>query len=278
MDKNNDQKQKIINIETVSDLHKIPFNVLKSSKIYNFKGKYYDQLYKEALSLEEQESNHKPKIKFVYCKTIKENLDEEENQEDTIDINKPNSLNENNIIKKKGKKNIKGIRKKLKRNSFEVNIANDGCESFRKLRTNSYHVSSLKRKEFKIKKIVFQMNYGTIMGEEIGLVGSIKELGFWDQNNMIRMNWNEGNNWRTEIDTSFADINNFEYKFVLIEGGKIKEWEGGNNRKFNIYEIENFVIKYMNNKNNNNDELVETSDYSYNFKDNKLLLKCVWKN
>jgi len=276
MDKSNEQK--IINIETVSDLHKIPFNVLKSSNIWNFKGKYYDQLYKEALSLEEKEANIKPKIKFVYCKTIKENLDEDENIEDNMDIKKPNSLNEININKKKEKTNKKRIKKNLKRNSFEINIVNENNELFRKLRTNSYHISSIKTKEFKIRKIIFQMNYDTKMGEEIGLVGSIKELGFWDQNNMIRMNWNEGNNWRTTIDTSFADINNFEYKFVLIEGGIIKEWEKGNNRIFNINKIENSVIKYINNKNNNNDELVDTSDYSYNFKDNILLLKCVWKN
>ena len=276
MDKSNDQK--IINIETVSDLHKIPFNVLKSSNIWNFKGKYYDQLYKEALSLEEKEANIKPKIKFVYCKTIKENLDEDDNLEDNMDFKKPNLLKENSKIKKKGKANIKEIKKNLKRNSFEVNIVNENSESFRKLRTNSYHISSIKRKEFKIRKIVFQMNYDTKIGEEIGLVGSIKELGLWDQNNMIRMNWNEGNNWKTTIDTSFADINSFEYKFVLIEEGIIKEWEKGNNRIFNINEIENFVIKYINKKNKNNGELVDTSDYSYNLKDNLLLLKCVWKN
>ena len=275
MDKSNEQK--IINIETVSDLHKIPFNVLKSSNIWNFKGKYYDQLYKEALSLEEKEANIKPKIKFVYCKTIKENLDEDDNMEDNMDFKKPNSLKENSKIKKKGKTNIKEIKKNLKRNSFEVNIVNESSDSFRKLRTNSYHISSVKRKEFKIRKIVFQMNYDTKMGEEIGLVGSIKELGSWDQNNMIRMNWNEGNNWKTTIDTSFADINNFEYKFVLIEGGNIKKWEKGNNRIFNINEMENLVIKYIN-KNKNNGELVETSDYIYNLKDDLLLIKCVWKN
>ena len=275
MDKNNEQKQKIINIETASDLHKIPFNVLKSSKIYDFKGKYYDQLYKEALSLEEQEANKKPKIKFVYCKTIKENLDEDENKED---LKKPNSSSEINIIKEKEKKNLKKIKKKLKKNSFDVNIVNENIESFHKQRTNSHHISSIKRKEFKIRKIVFQMNYATKMGEEIGLIGSIKELGLWDKNNMIRMNWNEGNNWKAIIDVSFADINAFEYKFVLIERGKIKEWEKGNNRIFNINGIQNIVIKYINKKNNDNSELIETSDYSYNFKDNTLLLKCVWKN
>jgi hypothetical protein len=279
MDKNNEQNQKMINIETISDLHKIPFNVLKSSKISNFKGKYYDQLYKEALSLEEQEASNKPKIKFVYCKNINENLDEDENKEDiNPELQKPNSLSEINIIEKKEKTNQKEIKIKLKRNSYEVNIENENSESFHNQRTNSYHISSIKRKEFKISKIVFEMKYGTKMGEEIGLIGSIKELGLWDQKNMIRMNWNEGNKWRTIIDTSFAKINTFEYKFVLVEGGKIKEWEKGNNRIFNLYEIENLVIKYINKKTNNNAELVDTSDYSYNFKDNTLLLKCVWKN
>ena len=279
MDKNNEKNQKMINIETVSDLHKIPFNVLKSSKISNFKGKYYEQLYKEALSLEEQEANNKPKIKFVYCKNVNENLDEDENKEDiNPDQQKSNLLSEININKKKEKTNQKEIKEKPKRNSYELNIVNENIESFHKQRTNSHHISSIKRKEFKIRKIVFQMNYATKMGEEIGLVGSIKELGLWDKNNMIRMNWNEGNNWKAIIDVSFADINAFEYKFVLIERGKIKEWEKGNNRIFNINGIQNIVIKYINKKNNDNSELIETSDYSYNFKDNTLLLKCVWKN
>lgn len=278
MDKNNEKKQKIINIDTVSDLHKIPYSVLKSSKLSDFKGKYYDQLYKEALSIEEKEANSKPKIKFVFSKSIDKN-DENENKEDiNLDLKNPNSQNEINLIKRKEKKNQKHCKKKLKRNSFELNIENEINETSGRLRVNSSHTSSKKKKEFKIKKILFQMNYSTQMGEEIGLVGSIKELGLWDQNKIIRMNWNEGNNWRSIIDTSFADIKTFEYKFVLIEGCKIKEWEKGNNRIFNMNEIENLVIKYMSNKNNKSAELIDTSDFCYNFKDNTLLLECVWKN
>ena len=76
MDKDQNSKPKIVNIETVADLHKIPFNILKTKQIYEFKGKYFDQIYKEALELEKKESENKQMIKFIYCKRPKKDTKE----------------------------------------------------------------------------------------------------------------------------------------------------------------------------------------------------------
>ena len=91
--------------------------------------------------------------------------------------------------------------------------------------SNSYHESSRKKKEFKIKTITFEIKYNTKMGEDIGLIGSIKEFGSWNQKNALRMYWNEGNIWKITIDISFAEIKTFEYKFALFKNGRLKEWE-----------------------------------------------------
>jgi len=48
---NNEEK---IELNTCFDLYKLPIDVLKKTKIYNFKGKYFDKIYEEALKLEEK--------------------------------------------------------------------------------------------------------------------------------------------------------------------------------------------------------------------------------
>jgi hypothetical protein len=68
---NNEEK---IELNTCFDLYKLPINVLKKTKIYNFKGKYFDKIYEEALKLEksgtfcQKQENKKPinfnKIEF----------------------------------------------------------------------------------------------------------------------------------------------------------------------------------------------------------------------
>ena len=63
---NNEEK---IELNTCFDLYKLPINVLKKTKIYNFKGKYFDKIYEEALKLEKsgtfsQKQENKKSINF----------------------------------------------------------------------------------------------------------------------------------------------------------------------------------------------------------------------
>lgn len=46
-----EEKQKI-KIETSADLYKLPISVIKNTKLYDFQGKYFDQIYNEALKIE----------------------------------------------------------------------------------------------------------------------------------------------------------------------------------------------------------------------------------
>ena len=46
-----DTDNKII-LENSTDLYKLSLNVLKNTKIYNYKGKYFDKIYEEALKIE----------------------------------------------------------------------------------------------------------------------------------------------------------------------------------------------------------------------------------
>ncbi len=47
-------KEEKVELNTCFDLYKLPINKLKSTKIYNFKGKYFDKIYEEALKIESQ--------------------------------------------------------------------------------------------------------------------------------------------------------------------------------------------------------------------------------
>ena len=47
-----EQKDEKVIIETSADLYKLPISTIKNTKIYNFKGKYFDQIYEEALKIE----------------------------------------------------------------------------------------------------------------------------------------------------------------------------------------------------------------------------------
>jgi hypothetical protein len=47
----NERNKKVI-IETSADLFRLPLDVIKKTKLYNFEGKYYKKLYEEAMKIE----------------------------------------------------------------------------------------------------------------------------------------------------------------------------------------------------------------------------------
>ena len=49
---NNINLPKKIIIENSSDLYKLPVSAIKNTKIYNFSGKYFNEIYEEALKIE----------------------------------------------------------------------------------------------------------------------------------------------------------------------------------------------------------------------------------
>ena len=59
------------------------------------------------------------------------------------------------------------------------------------------------------------MTYQTQMGQELGVIGSFKELGEWNQDKALKMEYfDEENIWQKEFVLNKKE--DFEYKFIFI--------------------------------------------------------------
>jgi hypothetical protein len=70
--------------------------------------------------------------------------------------------------------------------------------------------------------------YKTRFGESIAVLGSIPELGVW-KDIKVHLKWSDGHVWKLEtpIKTNYSY---FQYKYVLLDGGKLVSWERGIDR------------------------------------------------
>ena len=106
--------KKII-LETQEDLINLPVEVIKNTKIYNYSGKYYDELYKRALDIEAGKEVKKPirKIEEPKVKKIEEpkikKIEEPKikKEETTIKIKEPKMKKKEESKKKKRRTNNK---------------------------------------------------------------------------------------------------------------------------------------------------------------------------
>ena len=110
----------------------------------------------------------------------------------------------------------------------------------------NYGNNNLINREIRINKIIFEMKYQTQMGQEVGVIGSLDDLGKWNQGKVLKLNWRNGNVWNKEI--SYVNGTDFEFKFILINHGKVQKWEDGNNRPF-IYNNIHLNLKSRNPQN-----------------------------
>ena len=90
---------------------------------------------------------------------------------------------------------------------------------------NIYEHEQKINNEIKINKIAFSIKYNSIYGEEVVILGSTAKFGNWNLNKGFHLKWNEGNIWTGEMFFENGDIQNFEFKFVVVEKEKIKENE-----------------------------------------------------
>ena len=58
-------------------------------------------------------------------------------------------------------------------------------------------------------------------------------MGNWDKNQLLYLNWSEGNKWEGELDLDEDNLEDFEFKFVLCQNKNIIFWEPGENN--NVY-------------------------------------------
>ena len=124
---------------------------------------------------------------------------------------------------------------------------------------------------YPLNKIIFSIVYNTFYGEEVCILGSSPKLGNWKLNGALHLKWNEGNLWKGEIKIEVEDLQDFEFKFVIVEKGKIKYWESGNN---NIVNFTGLINEFQFKKRGRYSKY----EYNYNPKDGSLGIKCNWKS
>jgi hypothetical protein len=250
------------------DLYKISFNTIKETKISDFKGELFNEILNEVLKSEGNNQNQ-----LVLNKQINKN-----NQ--TI---KKIIINKKKTGPKSPDKNYKSLNVQ-KMHSYNKNIS-DNPNIIKKVKVaNSSYVnnkSMLKGKyitlrEFKIEKIIFQMRYNTQMGEDLGVIGSINDLGCWDQGRALRMTWNKGNIWRGTIVFNNNQIIDFEYKFIFISKGYVKQWEEGNNRKFILSQIKGLIESCPGGGTIIHLKNISGLNIDFNYNDYTLTIICEW--
>ena len=123
--------------------------------------------------------------------------------------------------------------------------------------------------EIPINKIIFSINYNSVYGEEVAILGSLSKLGFWELSGALPLHWNTGNVWTGEINIEDEDWQNFEFKFIVVEKGKIKRWETGENNLMNFDELIKNIIS-------NKVGRYNKYKYEYNKNEETLSIKCHW--
>ena len=253
----NEKKEEKVIINNSADLYKIPISILRNTKVYNFQGKYYEKIYKDAIDIENKIFIKKPPIVrntpiYTYSPP------KYEPPEDlNLQINQPIYQNQNQINK----------------NHFNnFTIVKNPPQNFNNLNFN--YNNQILHDEYLIKKITFEIEYKTLMGQEIGIIGSLNELGKWNQDKVLKLDWNKNSVWRKDID--YFNRIDFEFKFVLINKGRIVKWEEGKNRIFkydNVYNklkngnIQSGLITILN---------LNKMTMEFELKINNLKIICAW--
>mgnify|MGYP000211229214 CR=1 FL=1 len=73
-------------------------------------------------------------------------------------------------------------------------------------------------------KLLFRIGYNTAWGESLYLLGSVKELGEWNESKALKMTYEDGF-WSTEVDIK-RNVKSFEYCYIVRNdnGAVRKEW------------------------------------------------------
>ena len=67
-----------------------------------------------------------------------------------------------------------------------------------------------------LNKIIFSIDYNQLFGEEVGFLGSSPKLGLWKLSEALLLKRNFGNIWTGEINVEVEDLQDFEFKFIII--------------------------------------------------------------
>ena len=261
--KNKENKDDKVVIENLTDLLKIPFSKLNNTKLSNFSGKYYEEIYQEALKVErgeiqQNQINNQNNNQNFNNQNMNFNNNNQNNFEndDNFFENSVSSEN-NNMNENMNNNNNNTNNNNIRMNNNMNNINNDRMSE----------VSENYTQGLTLQKVTFEIVYPTVFGEEIGVLGSGNSLGNWNQDKVIKLKWNKGNIWKGSISINEDNLYDFEFKFVLLFNDKIKKWESGANNIVNFNNIYQEVIKNRNGRFNK---------YNYQYLEDELVLKCKW--
>ena len=248
------------------DLYKISIKTIKESKISDFKGELFNEILNDLLKNESNNQNQ-----LIQNKEIVKNSP----KTTKVIINKkktksPDKNPKNKIIQKMHSfnNNIQGNSKTIKK----AKLTNGSYMNNKSMFKGKY----ITLREFKIEKIIFQIRYNTQMGEDLAVIGSINDLGCWDQGRALRMRWNEGNIWKGTLFFNDNQIVDFEYKFIFISKGYVKQWEDGNNRKFILSQIKGLIESCPGGGTIIHLKNISGLNIDFNYNDYSLTIICEW--
>ena len=171
-----------------------------------------------------------PKMQFYEFQKNKDNNINKNNSKNTVNLNlfKRKKLEVNLLPTFDKLKNIN--QKDILKPTINENSINDNNPMINYIKLKSDEIKSNKKmdSQYPINKIIFYIRYDSNYGDNIGILGSIVQLGNWSQDKILYLKWNNGNIWKGEIDLSESIISKFEFKFINRYDGIIY-WEKGFN-------------------------------------------------
>ena len=93
-------------------------------------------------------------------------------------------------------------------------------------------------------RVIFNINFHTVWGQKLCVVGSIPELGLWEPALAKEMNYKGEGNWQLEVEVS-SPVTQIEYRYFLRTNDKpvFEEWEKnhqvffiGSARRYTLYD------------------------------------------
>ena len=83
--------------------------------------------------------------------------------------------------------------------------------------------------------VTFTVNgYVTQFGEDIYVVGSVPELGYWDPDKAVPLTWVDSDTWSGDVlFTDFTKGDGIEYKYIVKSGGQVT-WEADPNHSYTV--------------------------------------------
>jgi glycogen operon protein len=76
--------------------------------------------------------------------------------------------------------------------------------------------------------------YSTSMGEDLYVVGNVAELGNWDPDKAVKLNYVSSNQWTGPVFFTDSQGSSIQYKFIRINSSGGVQWEGGSNRSYSV--------------------------------------------